>query len=57
MQMTECGSEVEQLILRLSTSLRMRNFAMCFEMGAGFCAQPYKDMFLISRLPSRTTSQ
>jgi hypothetical protein len=29
MQMTECGSEVEQLILRLSTSLRMRNFAMC----------------------------
>jgi hypothetical protein len=35
MQMTECGSEAEQLILRLSTSLRMRNFAMCFEWEQG----------------------
>ena len=39
MQMSACGSEVEQRILPLSTSLRMRNFAMCFEWEV--CAERY----------------
>ena len=31
-------SEVEQRVLPLCTSLRMRNLAMCFEQEQGFCA-------------------